>query len=51
MLSYSDSTHNTTGHINVEEINTLFRIIDVLVDMHKGLYANAKKTVVKMLQT
>lgn len=51
MLSYAETAHSTPTSINTDEINTLFRIIDVLVDMHKGLYGRARKAIGKLLQS
>ena len=50
MLAYAETAHNTPTSINTDEINTLFRIIDVLVNMHDGLYGRARKTIGKLLQ-
>ena len=50
MLEYAETAHSTPTSINTDEINTLFRIIDVLVNMHKGLYSRARKTIGKLLQ-
>ena len=46
MLSYAETAHNTPTFINTDEINTLFRIIDILVNMHNGLYGRARKAIV-----
>lgn len=50
MLAYAETAHSTPTSINVDEINTLFRIIDVLVNMHNGLYGRARKTIGKLIQ-
>lgn len=50
MLSYAETAHNTPTFINTDEINTLFRIIDILVNMHNGLYGRARKAIGKLLQ-
>ena len=50
MLSYAETAHNTPTLINTDEIITLFRIIDILVNMHNGLYGRARKAIGKLLQ-
>ena len=45
ILAYAETAHSTLSSINTDEINTLFRIIDILVNMHNGLYGRARKTV------
>lgn len=50
ILSYAETAHNTPTSINTDEINTLFRIIDILVNMHNGLYGRARKAIGKLLQ-
>lgn len=50
MLSYAETAHNTPTFINTDEIITLFRIIDILVNMHNGLYGRARKAIGKLLQ-
>ena len=45
MLAYAASMHNNYREIDVNKINGLFHMIDVLANMHWGLYANARKTI------
>ncbi len=50
MLTFAEKAHNTPTSINIDEINTLFKVIDVLVNMHDGLYGKSKKTIGRLLQ-
>ena len=50
MLEYAETRHCMPSFINIEEINTLFGVVDVLMNMHKKLYWSARKTVGELLQ-
>lgn len=49
MIQYSSVAHNTPTSISTDEINTLFRVVDILINMHNALYAKAKKAIWKLM--
>ena len=49
MLAYAETAHSTPTSIDTNEISTLFRIVDVLVDMHNGLYGRSRKAIGTLL--
>lgn len=50
MLEYAGKEHNTEASLNVDEINLMFQMVDVLVNMHLSLYGRARKTIGKLLE-
>lgn len=50
MLEYAGKEHNTDASLNVDEINLMFQMVDVLVNMHLSLYGRARKTIGKLLE-
>ena len=49
MLSYAQTTHNSTATIDTDEVNNLFKLVDILVNMHSSLYGAARKTLARLI--
>ena len=50
MIQYALVAHNTPTSISSDEINMLFRVVDILINMHKALYTTARKTIGHLMQ-
>lgn len=50
MMQYATVRHNMPSFIRSDEIEPLFRIVDILVNMHKALYSTARKTIGRSMQ-